>query len=397
MAVQRLKALVVATKSPFPPVGGGNVALHALLQALPGAGVDVRVVAPEGSAVSVETPEYPVRFVPTAPRPWRRLGGHIFTGLPVTIARYHLPALGDAVAEEIESFAPDVVHLEQLHLSWLLRRLAHRRPVVLRQQNVESLVLSRLAEVRRGPLTWMLRREARRMAALEADACTRADVVAAISERDAAALKALAPRARVEVLPAAWPAGTPAQRVRLVGEPPFLCLGSFDWLPNRDGTEWFLDRVWPRLRKLIPTAVVHLAGPGSERLSARHGEDGVVRHGRVPVAAELYDPRCIALIPLRAGSGVRLRLLEAWAAGAPVVTTPIGGEGLLDGDGDAALIASTCEDFAAAAARLAADTALRERLIEGGRRRLIDYSAARVAERARDLYARAIARAAAGA
>jgi glycosyltransferase involved in cell wall biosynthesis len=84
-----------------------------------------------------------------------------------------------------------------------------------------------------------------------------------------------------------------------------------------------------------------------------------------------------------------MRLLEAWAAGVPAVTSPLAGEGMVTGDGDGALVASSAQEFAAAAARLAEDPELRQRIIESGQAKLTDHDCDRVAARARQLYVQA--------
>jgi polysaccharide biosynthesis protein PslH len=386
--VDRLRVLVVATKPPFSSTGGGSVSLHGLLRALPDHRVDVRVVAP-GSPAATISRAYPQRCVATQPKSWVRVLPSLVSGCPLIVARYRLRALARAVEEEITDFAPSVVHLEQLHLAWLIPRIAGSAAVVLRQQNVESLLLARLAELLPAPLRWAARLEGRRTARFEATACAAAGLVAAISRPDAARLRALAPRAQVEVLPAPFmpDASTAPQSLR--GSPPFLCLGSFDWFPNRDGARWLIDQVWPRLRRLTPGGVLHIAGPGSTTLG-RDGGPFIERYGRVESAASLYDPRGVVLIPLRAGSGVRMRLLEAWATGVPAVISPLAGEGLVAENGDGALVASTAEEFASAAARLAKDTDLRRRIVETGRAKLTDHDCDRVAGRARQLYLQAI-------
>ena len=292
----------------------------------------------------------------------------------------------------MRTYAPDVIHLEQPHLGWLLPEL-DGRPVVLRAQNVESSLLARLAEISTGPMAWLLHREARRMADFEARVCRRADVVAAISAVDARRLAELTPSARVVHLPAAWGRTLPPRGDTLAGEKPFLCLGAFDWSPNRDGAQWLLRTVWPQLARLERGAMLHLAGPGSDLL-ARDSGGRISCHGVVEDVGLLYDPRAVALIPLRVGSGVRLRLLEAWWAGVPAVVTPAAAEGLLDGDAEGACIAGTADEFSAVAARLATDQALRARVVAAGRRRLLAHEAGRVAGLAREVYLDAIDRAA---
>ncbi len=169
------------------------------------------------------------------------------------------------------------------------------------------------------------------------------------------------------------------------GDPPLICLGSFDWLPSRDGGIWLTHQIWPRLRERLPGAVLHLAGPGSDTLLSTP-QQRVRLHGIVKSPASLLDQRGVVLIPVRAGSGVRLRLLEAWAAGVPVVTTPVGGEGLISSDGDGAVIAETVDEVVAAVERLAVDQRLRRRLVARGYELVSSFRPELVAQQALSLY-----------
>ncbi len=373
--------LFVATKAPYPPVGGGNAALHRLVTSLQDAGAGVRVVA-LGPAQAADGCPYRLLTTRRGRRSLWGTAAGLLGGAPAALARYRVPALAGLVEEALRELRPHVVQLEQLHVAWLLPSLLGRVPVVLRAQNVESRLVARMAALSSPPLRVLLEVEARRMARVEAWACTAADLVAAISEPDAGAFRSLAPGARVTVLPIPWSAeAEPA--ARLDGDPPLVALGSFDWRPNRDGVLWMLAEVWPRVRDALPGAVLHLAGPGSETLPA---PAGVVRHGRVPSTAALHDPRGVALVPVRAGSGVRVRLLEAWAAGMPCVTTSVGCEGLLTAADDGALVADEAAEFAAAVIRAAVEPGLRRRLTEAGRHRLEAHRGERIARQALDLY-----------
>lgn len=384
----QLRVLVVATKSPWPSAGGGRVAVGGLAEALAAAGVAVRVVTPAGTHRRDAAQHPLLRTVPVAPRSWAAVLGRALGGASAVVGRWVLAPLAAAVDEEIEAFRPDLVHLEQVHLGWLAPRLAGRIPLVLRQENVESELLGQLANLAPWPARAVLRAEARVLGRFEARTCRLVDLVAAISEPDALALHRVAPEAVVEVLPAVAPAAPAGPRRTLAGRPSFLCIGSFDWWPNRDGAKWLAGEVWPQLRQWLPDATLHLAGPGSASIGRWRA--GIVHHGVVPCAGELYDPATTALIPVRAASGVRIRLLEAWAAGVPAVSTQVGVMGLVAPGGPGAAVAVTAAEFARTAARTASDDGLRTELVEQGRTALADFAPEKVAARAVELYRRTI-------
>jgi len=391
----QLRVLVVATKSPWPSalggrvaVGGGRVAVGGLVEALAAAGCAVRVVTPTGTDRRDAAQHPLLRTVPVAPRSWAAVLGRAVGGASAVVGRWALAPLAAAVEEEIAAFRPDLIHLEQVHLGWLAPRLVGRVPIVLRQENVESELLDQLANLAPWPARAVLRAEARALGRFEAQTCRLVDLVAAISAPDALALRRVAPGAVVEVLPTVAPAAPTGPRVTLVGRPSFLCIGSFDWWPNRDGATWLTREVWPQLRRWLPDAVLHLAGPGSASIG--RWRVGIVHHGVVASAADLYDPATTALIPVRAASGVRIRLLEAWAAGVPAVSTQVGVMGLISPGGPGAVVAVTAADFARAAARAASDDGLRADLVEQGSAALAEFAPEKVAARAIELYRQAI-------
>lgn len=384
-----MRVLCVATKSPWPAIGGGRVDLCGLIDALSMAGAELRVVAPANRHAGTSPAPACLRTVETTPRswPWSLLAA--VRHRSAVMARYEMTALTAAVKDELALFRPDVVHLQQAQLGWLLPVLRRRAPCVLRQENVESDLIARLATVSRWPFSVLLTREAKALARAEAAACGLAHVVAAISPHDAARLNELTSGTRVRVIPASLPLTRCGDTETLTGDPPLLCLGSFNWRPNRDGAKWLLREVWPLLRQHLPSAVLHLAGPGTPALG--RGQRGVVSHGIVADARRLYDPRVIALIPLRVGSGVRMRLLEAWSAGVPAVTTTAGCAGVGTPDSLGALVADTPDAFAREVARLVSDPSLREQLVAAGRGILLEHQPARVAAAARACYEEAIA------
>ena len=175
-------------------------------------------------------------------------------------------------------------------------------------------------------------------------------------------------------------------RPRPAGEPAtydVLFVGSFGHSPNRDAIEWLLAEIWPRLRRLRPKVRLAIVGahPPSE-VTARHGRDGVEVFGTVPDTASFYRGARVLLAPIRAGSGTRLKLLEAFASGLPVVGTRLAAEGLAVHDGEQLLLAESAMELARATARILAEPDL-ARSLAGAARRLAEerYDWTRCAER----------------
>lgn len=351
-----MRILIVATKPPWPPRDGGRLVLATTIDALVADGHEVAVVAP----TDVETPPAAppgvrLDLVTFAPRGWLSATfAALRSSHALTVERHASDAVSGALVGAIAQFRPDVVHAEQLQtMANLGAALLARVPIVLRMQNVESSLWRQTAQARR---SWRwLAFEARRIESEEAAASVLARIVA-LTARDAAALRALGCTDAVAVappFPAELPPGAPVD-----GAPAVAVAGSGGWWPNRQGTRWLLDEVVPHLDR---GTRVHVYG--GERIDC----NGVQWHAPPDDARDAFPAGAIAAVPLLLGSGIRMRILEAWARGLPVVATSIAAAGL-DVESDRELvIADTPAAFAAAIARVAADPAFAARLVDAGR------------------------------
>jgi hypothetical protein len=279
----------------------------------------------------------------------------------------------------------DVVHVQQLHAFVHVDAFAGRGlPIVLRAENVET-DLWRQTSARAWwgaagwPATWSLAR-------WEAGVLERVAVTAAVSDRDATALRRQAPLAAVEVVRIPMAAMLPAGSQRLAGEPAITLLAGA-WWPNRDGASWFLRRVWPGVATALPRARLHVFGLPATAARGR----GVEAHPRPAASADAFPAGAIAVVPARVASGANVRILEAWARGLPVVATPIAAGGVDPGDGTAIATASTAAAFEAAFRRLAEDAGARQRAVAAGRAALAaHHDPAALAARLEQVYVTAI-------
>jgi glycosyltransferase involved in cell wall biosynthesis len=142
-----------------------------------------------------------------------------------------------------------------------------------------------------------------------------------------------------------------------------------DYRPNVDGVRWFVDEVLPRIRSQEPSFELAVVGRNpAAAVTALGARDGVSVIGAVPDPVPYLHGAAVAVVPLRAGSGTRLKVLEALAAGTPVVSTPLGVEGLDVVAGRHVEVAEGAEGFAAAVLGLLHDPARRAGLATEGRR-----------------------------
>src|SRR5262249_14036157 len=144
-----------------------------------------------------------------------------------------------------------------------------------------------------------------------------------------------------------------------------LFMGGMDWYPNRDAMSWFLDEIWPVLSQAVPSLRVTVVGR-SEGMAAR-ADERVLFTGVVPDVRP-YLHRAVAFIfPMTEGCGTRLKIVEALAAGLPVISTRLGWEGLAVRDREEVLFAERPEEWIEAVNRLLSDHATWRRLSEQGR------------------------------
>lgn len=404
-----MKILWVATKMPWPPRDGGRLVQKLTLEALADQGVEVTVVAPvaEDSPAGDWLPERlpsGLRLEPVEVQgPTRlRTAWRVLLGEPWTLAAHRRRRVEGRVGELVAAGSYDLVHAEQLQ-AWPQTAPARRRglPAVLRAQNVESDLWRGMAElegtgaVRARVFRW----QGRRLARWEARVVAEADRVVTLTEPDRERLRQLAeehtgeplPTAEVVAVPTPFPSRLPAAERRLEGEPPVVLLGSGGWPPNRDAEVWMLRDLWPRVRQELPGAVLHAfggGGGGREVGSEALGEEGVVRHPAPEDSRDAFAPGSVLVVPLRLASGVRMKILEAWARGLPVVATAEAVRGLGGEPDREALEARDAGTLASALERLRGDGSEEaKRLVRAGHRRLEEaHDSGAVAERLCEVY-----------
>ncbi len=248
--------------------------------------------------------------------------------LPASMAYYRSRSLAERVRADIRGDGIDLVLVNYLPAAWIIDELAAETPVVLISHNIESR-LHALSVENLGLEYALYRRwydrDVGKFAEFEHRVFRRADGIITISSDDRAYILDQAPDARVLHLPPVFAYRPHARRVppasKLDLDIGFLSKWSH-W-PNREGLDWFVVRVLPRLPGNVR---LHLFGQGSEAM--RFDDDRVVRHGFVPEIRDVWAACDIMICPIFSGAGVNVKFAEMLYNGMPTVATRFAGRGL---------------------------------------------------------------------
>ena len=287
---------------------------------------------------------------------------------PVDLWKWQVPEVRRQVVSLMNSGGVDVCVTDFLFAAANVP-MRGRVPVVLFEHNVEYLIWHRLAALETSP--WrraLLELEWRKLRACEAEACTNADLTIAVSDHDQLRLSSIAPEARVAAVPTGvdthyfCPNGHHERPNHLVFS------GSMDWHPNEDAVMHFADAILPRVRAEVPGVSFAVVGRNpTEHLRAFAARSGITLTGTVDDVRPSIAEGAVYVVPLRAGSGTRIKIFEALAMAKPVVSTTVGAEGLALEPGRHFIAADDPAVFADAVVQLLRDPERRRALGQEGR------------------------------
>ena len=299
---------------------------------------------------------------------------------PLTALNYFDPEAEAQLAKLLARSQFSTVQMEGVHLSEYLpviQRAVHRSAILVDWHNIESELMRRYSE--NEPL-WPKRIVARRTAALlertEAMLLDQCGAHTVASDRERNQLLARNPSANVHVVPNGIDTAyfSPEELADIQGNTSaptmkrcILFVGSMDYHANADAAIWFAREMWPAIAQKHPELEFLIVGRNPPPTVRELASSRVRVTGTVPDVRPFYGRAAAAVVPLRVGSGTRLKILEAMAAGVPVVSTQLGAEGI-DGKHDIhLLLAEGGADFVAAVDRVVASPEVFFRLTKAAR------------------------------
>jgi glycosyltransferase involved in cell wall biosynthesis len=346
----RPSLLAVTSETPLPLDTGGHLRTYHLLRML-ATRFDVRLVAPAGpggdaDARALTAAGITPRLVPVGRRTLVSEGVKAAAAAAhrepyVLFRRHRHRRVARAIEREVEHRRPAALYLD--HLDSLVYDAASRGvPLVIDMHNVYSRLARRAAAEASGLVRRAyVAREADLISVMERRAVKVADTVLAVSEEEAEYFRLLG-ASRVVVVPngvdcAAYEA--PAVRT---GPPTILYVGSMAWPPNASAARFLACEVLPIVHESVPDARLIVVGrnPPAELVARAKADNRVQAAGLVADVTGYFSAAHLLAVPLESGGGTRLKILEAFAARLPVVSTPVGCEGIAARDGEHLVVAN---------------------------------------------------------
>ena len=290
---------------------------------------------------------------------------NLFSRQSYNLRRFHSHKYEDQLIKLINEHKYDIIQLEGLYLAQYLEAIRSHSdtPVVMRAHNIEFEIWERIARNEKNPLKkGYLQLLAKRMKKFELSHLNDYDAMVPISQKDADQFTALGCKLPMHVSTAG------ADLTRLKPDknkelyPSVFFLGGLDWIPNQEGLEWFLDKVWKAIVKSHQQQKLYIAGRSMPAWMNKYASENVVVLGEVEDAIAYMNSHSIMVVPLLSGSGMRIKIIEGMALGKAIISTTVGAEGINYTEGENILIADSVKEFTKKLLRLMEDKDLFEKI-----------------------------------
>ena len=320
------------------------------------------------------------------------MGLSFLTGQPFMMARDDRKAMRDLVDCLSSEQHFDVAHADQLNMGQYAERVPGAFKV-LDAHNALWLLYKRLWKTMpAGPRKWLLSRDWRLLKSYEGRLVRQFDAVLAVSREDGTVLQEAAGQpVDIVVIPIAIDTDGVTVIERESNPSHILHIGTMYWPPNIDAVKWFVHQVYPLIRRQRPDVQFDVVGarPPAELLALNDAGLGINVAGYVEDPIPYQRQAAVMIVPLLAGGGMRVKILNALAEGIPIVSTTLGCEGIEVTPGRDILVGDTLEAFATQVLRVLDDPDLGRRLAASGRKLVEEmYDYRRACRPLDDVYAR---------
>ena len=353
-----MKVLLIAHKNPFPPNDGGSMYIYSMINGLllNDVQLDVLLMNPKKLYKPLDKSRVPSQInniqaidINTDIQVFQAMV-NLFQKESYFVSRFYNKKFERVLQEYLNKNSYDIIQLESLYSALYIPQIRRysAAKIILSAHNIEYQIWQRVAAHESNFLKkWYLQVQTKRLKEFEDHILQSVDGVTSISDIVKQYIESVSPNTPVVVTPN----GLDIHQFHLTSWEEqdlytIFFLGSLDWIPNQQGLVWFLDKVWPFIIKKNPQIHLIIAGKNIPEWLMNRREKNVEYRSNIPDTKELYHRYAITIVPLLAGSGIRVRIIEGMAYGKCIVSTRIGAEGLLCEHQKDIMIADTAEDFA---------------------------------------------------
>lgn len=354
----RKKILFLTNLLPYPPDNGGKIKTLSVLNALSKCGLDITLVCfrednQEVAAELLSQNAIPAKKIICLKKNLTTSNNLIemsliavrslISKLPFSVMKYKSFKLSYILKKLCNQESYDLVYYDHLQMMVYEKDISLTRFKLLDEHNCESeLAKQRLVQANNCLKRWFFKLEYKKLRKFESKALRDVDRVILLSDQDKKLLAHVSNRDfSCDIIPiSVKDRGVKSYREN-IDSLRILFLGTLTWEPNIRGIEWFINEVMPFTKNIE----LIVAGRG---LDKRRERENVHILGYVEDLDKIYDECDIMIVPLFMGSGQRVKIIEAYSKGMPVITTTIGVEGLVYANGETVLIANSKEEFLSA-------------------------------------------------
>ena len=274
---------------------------------------------------------------------------NLFSPVPYNISKFHKKTTENFLLNFLKNNQADLIHIDHLHLGWLVDIIRDTIdiPVVLREHNLELKIMERFYKKEKNLfIKGYANLQYKKFIKYEPALAEKFDRCIMITSEDEQRLKELNPKVKTSVIGVGVSKELLDVYKKNIIPYSLFHIGSLEWRPNYDGLTWYLEEVFPAIVTYQPKAKLFIYGIGAEKLRIPVSlQKNIIKVGYVKdLWNEILDKQ-LAVIPLRIGSGIRVKIIEMLGIGQNIISTSIGVEGIDAENEKNILIADSPDEF----------------------------------------------------
>lgn len=335
----RLKVLVLSNKVPYPANDGSSIAISSIIDGLLKNDTEVHLLSintlkhykPQNKIDQTKPKALQMNWIKanTSINPSTAFA-NLLSNKPYHVSRFHLTSFREELVKKLKEEDFDIVQVEGLAMMTYVPiiKTHSKAKISFRAHNIEYQIWERHVA---NESNWLkkayLKIQVKRLKQFEIQSNQSIDVLVAITTNDLDNFKKLGYQTPAITLPC----GVDFKDYPVSNDVPEIDLGilaSYDWLPNVQGVEWFLNKVWPLVQAKRPETTLNVGGRDIPRSWIDYTSKGIKLREDIPSMKAFMGELKISLVPLLAGSGMRIKIVEQMALGKCIVSTTIGAEGI---------------------------------------------------------------------